>query len=214
MNSHFDRELEGQSAEVRLAVWKSRIEAILFASPTPVTMEKMAKVVGERCPLLPLILEIERDAQGRPYELVEVGGGWQFRTRPEFAEVVRIAGVVDTLVPDLTPRQLTALVAIAYFQPITRNELGTILGRQVSRDLISSLARAGLIAPGARSPLPGAPYTYVTTPQFLIDFGFKSLRDLPDMEALTEAGLLSHRDLFNREDPLLDLQRALAGEAD
>ena len=214
MNSHFDRELEGQSAEVRLAVWKSRIEAILFASPTPVTMEKMAKVVGERCPLLPLILEIERDAQGRPYELVEVGGGWQFRTRPEFAEVVRIAGVVDTLVPDLTPRQLTALVAIAYFQPITRNELGTILGRQVSRDLISSLARAGLIAPGARSPLPGAPYTYVTTPQFLIDFGFKSLRDLPDMEALAEAGLLSRRDLFNRDDPLLDLQRALAGEAD
>lgn len=214
MNSHFDRELEGQSAEVRLAVWKSRIEAILFASPAPVTMEKMAKVVGERCPLLPLILEIERDTQGRPYELVEVGGGWQFRTRPEFAEVVRMAGVVDTLVPDLTPRQLTALVAIAYFQPITRNELGTILGRQVSRDLISSLARAGLIAPGARSPLPGAPYTYVTTPQFLIDFGFKSLRDLPDMEALTEAGLLSHRDLVNRDDPLLDLQRALAGEAD
>ncbi|EHK54803.1 putative transcriptional regulator [Mesorhizobium alhagi CCNWXJ12-2] len=63
---------------------------------------------------------------------------------------------------------------------------------QFRRDLIGHLRGAGFIASGPRSPTPGAPYTYVTTKEFLLEFGFDTLRDLPDFEALEDAGLL-HR---------------------
>lgn len=63
----------------------------------------------------------------------------------------------------------------------------------VSRDTIASLRNAALIASGPRSPTPGAPYTYVTTKHFLSAFGMETLRDLPDIEALEDAGLLSRQ---------------------
>ena len=81
-------------------------------------------------------------------------------------------------------------MGIAYFQPITRGELSQFLGREVSSDAIAALREAGLIAAGPPSPTPGAPYAYVTTPGFLGEFGFESLRDLPDLEKLEDAGLL------------------------
>lgn len=55
---------------------------------------------------------------------------------------------------------------------------------------------AGLIASGPRSPTPGAPYTYVTTKEFLLEFGLDTLRDLPDFDALEDAGLLSKEKLL------------------
>ena len=69
-------------------------------------------------------------------------------------------------------------------------ELSQFLGREVSRDAIAALRGEGLIAAGPRSPTPGAPYAYVTTPGFLAQFGFESLRDLPDIEKLEDAGLI------------------------
>ena len=82
------------------------------------------------------------------------------------------------------------LAAIAYYQPIARAELSEFFGREVSRDLIGGLRAMGLIAAGPRSPRPGAPYAFVTTKAFLAQFGFESLRDLPDIEMLEDAGLL------------------------
>jgi segregation and condensation protein B len=88
------------------------------------------------------------------------------------------------------------LTPIGYFQPITRGELSQLFGKEVSRDLIGQLRALNFIAAGPRSPQPGAPYTYVTTKHFLSHFGFESLRDLPDMEQLEEAGLLSKQKLL------------------
>ncbi len=68
-----------------------------------------------------------------------------------------------------------------------------MFGKEVSRDTIGSLRSAGFVGSGPRSPTPGAPYTYVTTKHFLSAFGMETLRDLPDMEALEDAGLLSRR---------------------
>jgi segregation and condensation protein B len=82
------------------------------------------------------------------------------------------------------------LTAVAYFQPITRMGVADILGKPVSRDAIAALRSAGLIATGPRSPQPGAPYTYVTTPAFLSLAGLPSLRELPDLDRLEAAGLL------------------------
>lgn len=85
------------------------------------------------------------------------------------------------------------LMAIGYFQPITRGALSKIFGKEVSRDTIGALRGAGVIASGPRSPTLGAPYTYVTTKQFLSAFGMETLRDLPNIEALEDAGLLSRQ---------------------
>src|SRR5690606_29787385 len=100
---------------------------------------------------------------------------------------------------DLTQSEVLVLMAIAYFQPITRAELSSFFGREISRDLIGTLRSAGLIASGPRSPTPGAPYTYVTTQAFLLAFGLKTLRDLPDFDALEDAGLLSKEKLLAGE---------------
>jgi chromosome segregation and condensation protein ScpB len=94
------------------------------------------------------------------------------------------------------------LMCIAYFQPITRGELSSFFGKEVSRDLIGILRSQDLIASGPRSPQPGAPYTYVTTKAFLSHFGFDTLRDLPDFEALEDAGLLSKEKLLAGDVPI------------
>ena len=81
------------------------------------------------------------------------------------------------------------LAAIAFYQPISRDGLKEIFGREISRDLIGRLAERDLISTGPREPRRGAPYTFVTTDTFLAAFGMGSLRDLPDGEQLDDAGL-------------------------
>jgi chromosome segregation and condensation protein ScpB len=92
------------------------------------------------------------------------------------------------------------LTAVGYFQPITRAELSEIFGKEISLDTIAGLRDAGFIVSRPRSPTPGAPYTYVTTSRFLSAFGFQTLRDLPSIEALEDAGLLSRRAASNHAD--------------
>ncbi len=81
-------------------------------------------------------------------------------------------------------------MAVAMLQPVTRGEVSEMFGREISRDLIAGLREEGLIAAGPRSPKLGAPYAYVTTERFPLEFGFEPLRDLPDLEKLEDAGLL------------------------
>ena len=80
-------------------------------------------------------------------------------------------------------------------------ELSSFFGKGDQPRLIGHLRGAGLIASGPRSPTPGAPYTYVTTKEFLLEFGFDTLRDLPDFEALEDAGLLSKEKLAGGRNP-------------
>jgi segregation and condensation protein B len=93
-------------------------------------------------------------------------------------------------VAELTKTETFALTAIAYLQPVTRGEISRLAGREISRDVIASLKRHGLIDGAIRAPRPGAPFAYVTTKTFLEAFGFASLRDLPDLERLKAEGLL------------------------
>ncbi|WP_414476206.1 SMC-Scp complex subunit ScpB [Microvirga sp. M2] len=120
-----------------------------------------------------------------------VAGGWHHRTRRRFAEAIRfVRPSADPAEPALSPAERLVVTAIAYLQPVTRTELSRLFGKEVSRDVIARLKRLALIGAGPRSPQPGAPLTYVTTDRFLVVFGLASLRDLPEWDALEEAGLL------------------------
>jgi segregation and condensation protein B len=198
-----DRALDHLPPEVRWREWMGRVEAVIFASHQPVSREILARMVGRDCNLDLLIDDIRAELRGRPYELVAVAGGWQHRTRPAFSEAIRAASGASEQTVDLSQSEALVLMTVAYFQPITRAELSGFFGREISRDLIGNLRGAGFIASGPRAPQPGAPYTYVTTKTFLSHFGFETLRDLPDMEKLEDAGLLDKAKL------LADLSGAL-----
>jgi segregation and condensation protein B len=186
-----DTELDELPCELRWRVWKGRVEAVIFASPKPVTREALARVVGKSCNLEALIEDIRAELVDRPYELVAVAGGWQHRTRKDYADAIRFAAGVEDRALDLSKLETMVLAAIAYFQPVTRRELGNLLGREISRDILADLRSFGLIATGPKSPRAGAPNTYVTTLEFLSRFRLNSLQDLPDRETFENAGVIS-----------------------
>ncbi|WP_299775798.1 SMC-Scp complex subunit ScpB [uncultured Tateyamaria sp.] len=185
-----DRELEELPADLRWREWMRRIEAVLFASATPVPCEDLARVVGQGVSVDLLLEDLIADLEGRAFEVAKVAGGWILRTRPAYAAAIRTAADVGNQDLDLREYDVAVLAAIAYHQPITRDELKDIFGKEISRDLIGRLHARGLIGTGPRSPRRGAPYTYVTTEQFLVAFDLESLQDLPDREQLEDAGVV------------------------
>ena len=198
----FDRELDHLPPEVRWREWMHRVEAAIFAASDPVDRETLARIVGKSCSIDLLIDDIREELRDRPYDLVAVAGGWKHLTRPGYADAIRAATGGAGKTTDLTQAHMMVLMCIAYFQPITRGELSSVFGREISRDLIGHLRGAGMIASGPRSPTPGAPYTFVTTKEFLLEFGLDTLRELPDFEALEDAGLLSKEKLLTSDIPV------------
>ncbi len=184
-----DRELADLPPELRWREWIRRIEAVLFASASPVARADLSRVVGQGASVDLLIEDLAVDLEGRPYEVAHVGAGWMLRTRPAYAPVIRAAADVGSQALNLSQFDLAVLAAIAFHQPISRDGLKDIFGKEISRDLIGRLSELDLIGTGPREPRRGAPYTFVTTEAFLAAFGMESLRDLPDPEQLADAGL-------------------------
>ncbi|UOA29175.1 SMC-Scp complex subunit ScpB [Pseudosulfitobacter sp. DSM 107133] len=189
----FDRDLTDLPPDLRWRTWMRRIEAVLFASATPVPRDALARVVGRGASVDLLIDDLSADLEGRSFEVAQVADGWFLRTRPAYAATIRVASDVGGQGLDLNPFDVSVLAAIAYHQPITRDGLKDIFGKEVGRELIGRLHERNLIATGPRSPRRGAPYTFVTTDRFLAVFGLQSLRDLPDQEQLEDAGVVGPR---------------------
>jgi len=184
-----DRALEDLPPELRWREWMRRIEAVLFASASPVPRGDLARVVGQGASVDLLIEDLAADLAGRPYEVARVADGWLLRTRSIYAPAIRAAADVGGQDLDLREFDVAVLTAIACHQPITRDGLKDIFGHEISRDLIGRLHARDLIATGPRAPRRGAPYTFVTTEAFLVAFGIQSLGDLPDPEQLADAGV-------------------------
>jgi len=178
----FDRELAELPQELRWRAWMGRIEAVLFASATPVGREDLARVVGQGASVEMLIEDIQAELSGRPYELVEVAGGWMFRTKTQFADAIKAAADLGDQTLAFTEMEMGVLCAIAYHQPIDLAGLKDIFGKEVSRDLLARLRFKDLITSGPRAPRAGAPHTFVTTEQFLVTFDLQTLRDLPELD--------------------------------
>ena len=191
MARELDRELDHLPPPLRWREWVLRIEAVLFASASPVPREDLARVVGKEASLDLLIEDLAAELEGRAVEVARVGAGWVLRTRAVYSPAIREAADVGDQALNLSAFDLAVLAAIAYHQPISRDGLKDIFGKEISRDLIGRLSERELISTGPREPRRGAPHTFVTTDGFLAAFGLETLLDFTDQE-LHMDGRLGH----------------------
>ena len=122
----FDRELAELPQELRWREWMGRIEAVLFASASPVGRDGLARVVGQKASVDMLVDDIQAELAGRPYELAEIAGKWMFRTKTQFAEAIKAAADLGDQTLAFTEMEMGVLCAIAYHQPIDRAGLKDI----------------------------------------------------------------------------------------
>ncbi len=163
------------------------VEAMVFASAEPVGTAAIARLLPATLEAEPVLHAVQARYAGRGVELVEVAGGWQFRTAPDLAP--QLTSVVQQ--PRRLPRAaMEALAAIAYHQPATRSDVEAIRGASLGQATMDALLEAGLIEPKGRKEVPGRPTLWSTTPAFLAHFGLRDLRDLPRREDMArEDGL-------------------------
>ncbi|MEJ2054759.1 MAG: SMC-Scp complex subunit ScpB [Calditrichaceae bacterium] len=164
------------------------IEALIFASDVPIPSRKIKEIVpdtGER-ELKKSITRInERYKKSKaPFEIIEVAGGYQIVTLPDYSEWIRKLYISRTK-NRLTQRALETLAIIAYKQPITKTEIESIRG--VSADtVIRTLIERKLITVTGREKAPGNPLLYGTTRFFLEYFGLKDINELPKLREIDE----------------------------
>lgn len=166
------------------------IEALLFASPDPLSERALAEKLPEGVEIVPILLRLQAEYAPRGINLMRFGERWAFRTAPDLAAQMRVEAEVQRR---LSRAAIETLSIIAYHQPVTRAEVEEIRGVAVSKGTIDILFEAGWIRPKGRRRTPGRPVTWVTTDGFLDHFGLESLGDLPGVEELRAAGLLDAR---------------------
>jgi segregation and condensation protein B len=166
---------------------QASVEALLYASGEPLSVKDLKKALpeaGDRIrPALDQLTELY-GREGRGLQLVEVAGGFQITTRPEFHEVV--SRLLSSPKPArLSLQALETLAVIAYRQPITVPELMDLRGVR-SASVVRTLLEKKLVRIVGRKPVVGRPLMYGTTKEFLLRFGLKDLRDLPQLKDMSE----------------------------
>jgi segregation and condensation protein B len=167
---------------------KPIIEALIFASPEPLTPKTLFKVLeSEPKEDVEAALALLRQDYDRPggLQLVEVAGGYQIVTRPELHEYVRRL-FHERTTQKLSVQALETLAVIAYRQPITAPEIAEIRGVNTS-GVLNTLIDRKLVKIAGRKNVVGRPFMYTTTREFLEKFGLNDISDLPKVEDLAEA---------------------------
>ena len=159
---------------------KSIVECLLFAADTPLTMDHFKKAMPEADPaaIRQVLADLvqEHAARNGGFLLCEVAGGYQFRTRPEYAQWIR--QLFQQTPPKLSQAAMETLAIIAYRQPVLRSEIEQIRGVN-SGNTIKILLERRLIRVLGRREIPGRPLVSATTRKFLETFDLKDLKDLP-----------------------------------
>ena len=178
---------------------KQLVEALIVAAPAPLGARQLAEIVPRLSPAdaRALVLELagEYDAQQRGVELWEVAGGYQVRTRQEFAPWVR--QLLKERALRLSRAALETLAVVAYRQPCTRAEIEEVRGVEAG-PMLRSLVERNLVRIAGHRDVPGRPLNYATTRRFLEVFGLARIEDLPTlreaedfMPATGEQGVLA-----------------------
>jgi segregation and condensation protein B len=168
---------------------KPIIEALIFASPEPLTPKVLYKLLdGEPKEDVDAALEAVRADYERPggLQLVEIAGGYQIVTRADLHEWVRKL-FHERTTQKLSVQSLETLAVIAYKQPITAPEIAEIRGVSNSGGVLSTLIERKLVKTVGRKQVIGRPFMYATTREFLERFGLNDLSDLPKVEEMSDA---------------------------
>jgi segregation and condensation protein B len=163
------------------------VEALIFASPDPVTPKSLQKLLdGEPPEAIESAITALKDryAQAGGLQLIEIAGGYEIVTRPELHEWVRRL-FHERTTQKLSVAALETLAVIAYKQPITAAEIAEIRGVNTS-GVLGTLLDRQLIRIAGRKQVVGRPFTYATTREFLDRFGLRDLNDLPRVEDMAD----------------------------
>lgn len=175
------------------------IEALLFASAEPLSAADLAPHLGEGADVEGLLALLAERYAGRGVTLVRRAEKWAFRTAEDLSFLLRRETTDNK---PLSRAALETLSIIAYHQPATRSEVEEVRGVATGKGTLDLLMEAGWVRMRGRRRTPGRPVTYGTTEAFLDHFGLESLADLPGLEELKGAGLLSGRLPPNMQIPL------------
>jgi segregation and condensation protein B len=198
---------------VRNGKLKNSVECLLFVASEPLSLREIAEA-----------LEVDEDAiedavdelcealqQSSGLQVVNVAGGYQLCTRPEYAEVC--AKLLHPSNQRLSRAALETLAVVAYRQPVTQPEIEAIRGVSVD-GVMKTLLDRGLIREMGRKPTVGRPILYSTTDQFLQHFGLADITDLPDVETLGAdeiSALEAQRSLFETQEVVAQVEDSTAG---
>ena len=165
------------------------LEATLFASEEPMSVEALAKHLGgiENSSVREGLKTLGEHYAERGVHLVERGKRWHFETAPDLAHLLRRE---REQVRRLSRAATEVLAIIAYHEPVSRAEIESVRGVQTSTGTLDVLMEAGWIKLAGRREVPGRPVIYATTLEFLDHFGLSSRRDLPGIDELRATGLL------------------------
>lgn len=170
--------------------FKNIIETLLFITDRPLSASKVNQVaeIGDLALTRDIIQEIQTDyaTSGRAVQVLEIGGGFQMCTKPEYGRWVRKL-YNEKMSTRLSPAALETLAIVAYKQPVTRAEIEAIRGVDISGPLEKLLDR-GLVKIAGKKEVAGRPLVYATTEQFLRVFGLNHLSELPDMKTFAAKG--------------------------
>lgn len=161
------------------------LEAALLCSHQPMSLREMRQLFDDMVSadgVLAMLGGIREQWSGRGVELVEVGTGWRFQTRPD------VQAHLDRLHPEKPPKYsratLETLAIVAYKQPVTRGDIEDIRGVTVSSHIVKQLEDRGWVEVIGHRDAPGRPALFATTRQFLDDMGLSSLAQLPTLDGL------------------------------
>lgn len=165
-----------------------KIEAIIFASDSPVSIARLKQALANQistAQIRQLLQQLSLLQHGRSVELIETVQGYRFQVRAKYRQVIHQAWPERPV--KLSPSLLEILATIAYHQPVTRADIEQIRGVGNNSQLLRTLFEFNWIKESGFRDVPGRPALLVTTPQFLNAFGLTSLTDLPTIQEHKEA---------------------------
>ena len=215
----FDRDDSEVEAETQSIVIDRRAfeeaeriaEAMVFASAGPVAEKDIVGKIADGIDVRAVMDRLAAFYSARGVNLHRVGDHWAFRTAADLSFLIQRD---RTETRRLSRAALEVLAIISYHQPVTRAEIEEIRGVATSRGTLDVLLESGWVKMRGRRRAPGRPVTYGTTLDFLDHFGLEDLRDLPGLEELKGAGLLSPRIPANFQVPVPPANDDLADDED
>lgn len=190
-----EEKADGTSTEMLV----SRLESLIFVSPEPISVRRLARIMSLEGKRIREIVSILREHyQDRGIVIQEVSQGFQFRSHPDNAQLIR--HVFKKRPIKISRAALETLAIVAYRQPLTRAEAEGIRGVDCG-GVLKFLFEKELVRIIGRKEEPGRPIIYGTSQTFLELFGLKSLSDLPALHEFTELWE-DHQDIIDTETPL------------